>query len=272
MTWTGADLVSGIDHYLISSNGVDYDGIAFSNGTWTYGHLSDGARTISVRAYDRAGNFVQASVNITIDTIAPSLLAHNPTGNGVAVSNSFNVTFSEKMDTGSVMATINGDTATGSWNGNVVTFTSISTWTYNTAYTVTVKGTDLAGNSMSFTWSFETSNAGTIKGVLKDKNGGPIANAAITLSNGMSTTSDGDGYFSFANVTAGSYTMIITVNGHQTTIDNVVTSAGATNNLGSLIISSSGGIADIALVLGVVAVIIIALIIGMVFLGRRKKP
>ncbi len=83
--------------------------------------------------------------------------------------------------------------------GNVATYTP-NALEYNTEYTVTVQGEDLAGNAVSYQWSFSTVvTLGNIEGRIVDGDGTAIANATVTLSNGMTTTTDASGHFVFDN-------------------------------------------------------------------------
>ena len=272
VTWTGNDSGSGMDHYLVSTDGITFSDIAYLNGTWTYGHLADGVRTIYVRGIDKAGNVGGTSANITIDSIAPSLTAHTPSGNEIAVNAVLSVTFSEAMNASSFKATINAAAAIGSWTGNMVVFGPSSGLAYNTTYTIAVTGKDIAGNQVNFEWSFKTSDKGTIEGVLKDPSGNPIVNATVTLSNGMTVLSDGTGHYSFTNVTAGSYTLTISGDGYRTTIETVSVTAGLTKVIDSpLSAQGSASAGPDNTVMMVVAVgLFVVLLVGFVIYRRRK--
>jgi endo-alpha-N-acetylgalactosaminidase len=112
---------------------------------------------------------------------------------------------------------------------------------------------------------------GKIEGVLKDPNGNPIANATVTLSNGMSVTSDATGHFSFGNVTAGSYTLTVSGNGYKTITQHVNATPGLTNTLDSLNVQPTTNTElDTTMVLGIVALVIVVLFAGFVIYRRRS--
>ncbi|MGD0817083.1 MAG: carboxypeptidase-like regulatory domain-containing protein [Methanomassiliicoccales archaeon] len=117
-------------------------------------------------------------------------------------------------------------------------------------------------------------NEDTIEGVIKDAGGNPIANATVTLSNGMTTATDTKGHFSFENVLSGKYTLNATKAGLEPITQNVSASAGQTSELGALsaLASPSTTISDNGLIIGAAAVLIVALLLlFLVFIRRRKK-
>jgi hypothetical protein len=65
--WTGSDAMSGIDHYEIKVDNGEYSGMG-TQGKKTFGSLSDGSHTITVKAVDEAGNSWERSIGFSIDT------------------------------------------------------------------------------------------------------------------------------------------------------------------------------------------------------------
>jgi hypothetical protein len=73
--------------------------------------------------------------------------------------------------------------------------------------------------------------AGTLTGYIKDtdaNNGLPVANATVTLSNGASTTSNSSGYYTFASVPGGTYTLTASANCYSTASTSVTVTNNAT--------------------------------------------
>ncbi len=70
LIWTGTDIDSGISHYEIRLDGGSWQDVG-GQTNHTYSGLSDGEHTISVRAYDGAGNEKTESVVIEINTGNP---------------------------------------------------------------------------------------------------------------------------------------------------------------------------------------------------------
>ncbi|MEM3568366.1 MAG: Ig-like domain-containing protein [Candidatus Jordarchaeales archaeon] len=63
--WSGDDPVSGISHYIVRiDNGMWIDVGTSTN--YTFPSLSDGTHTVTVIAYDKAGNMSMATVSFTV--------------------------------------------------------------------------------------------------------------------------------------------------------------------------------------------------------------
>src|SRR6266545_872035 len=62
VTWDASDSLSGIDHYEVSVDGGAFQSTGASPSA-TFGDLAAGDHTVTVRAYDRAGNVQTASVS-----------------------------------------------------------------------------------------------------------------------------------------------------------------------------------------------------------------
>jgi hypothetical protein len=276
--WTVSESGSGLDSVEISINGGEW--ISVAENSYALRNLTDGSYTVAIRATDVAGNVGIAFAVFSVDNIAPTATI-SPSGDNVAISSVIVVEFSEAMNTSSVMITVEGfDSVTGtvSWNGNVATFTPSSALPYNSGYTVNVTGKDLAGNMMNPD-GYETfttmKDECTISGIVKDADGNAVANATVTLSNGVSTTTDVNGYFELTAVPSGSYTLTITKDGFQTVTQTVSTEAGETTDLATLSIaktaSANGDDGSMLWIAGAFVVLVAALLIVGFLLYRRKK-
>ena len=178
------------------------------------------------------------------------------------------------MNTSSVRVSVNGLNGTLTWKGNNVTFSPIAKMAYDTTYHVTVAGKDLTGNMVEYSWSFTTmKNEGTIEGVIKDANGNPIVDSTVTLSNGMTTTTDSDGRFSFDSVPSGNYTLNATKAGLEPISQSVSAFAGQTNELAALSATASpSSTSDNSFLIGAGAILFVALLVlFLLFIRRRKK-
>lgn len=120
--------------------------------------------TITVTGSDVAGNAMATAFTFSFrsemppDTTPPTITSSTPANNAmnVTATTRLSITFSEPMNTGSVSVstnpTIDQGTATWSNNDQTVTFsTPAGDWAYSTSYTVTVNGSDVAGNAMTAT-------------------------------------------------------------------------------------------------------------------------
>ena len=108
---------------------------------------------MKLKVTDNAGNFNETSVTFTVDKTAPTMIVNSPLGKYVASHASVSLTFNEAMNGSSVNATINGTAVKISWRGNNEVLTPSRSLAYDTTYTVSVSGKDLAGNSVLKTWN-----------------------------------------------------------------------------------------------------------------------
>lgn len=123
----------------------------------------NGSKSYTAKAFDAAGNSetsaaIAVTVNITVaDTTPPTIVSTNPANGAtdIAVNSTVVVTFSEAMNVATVAANLSPSLSLGtpvfSAGNTVATFTPISALSKGTAYTLTVSGQDLAGNSLSGT-------------------------------------------------------------------------------------------------------------------------
>jgi parallel beta-helix repeat protein len=249
-------------------------GICSGTDSWSANiALVEGNNHIIVTMTDSSGNHTSAEMTVICDIVAPVVTAYTPTSDAIAVDVPIAVTFSEPMNTASVSVSINGVSGTLSWNGNVATFTPSLALAYGTTYSVIVSGQDLAGNAVSYEWSFNTSNVGSISGTIEDASGNAIANATVTLSNGMTTTTDVNGHFVFDNVTAGTYDLTIAKDGYATITKSVSTSAGVINDAGILSVqaTTSNSSSNDLVIIGALFLVIVALLAAALVLFRRRK-
>ena len=140
-------------------------------------------------------------------------------------------------------------------------------------HTVEVRAFDRAGNYNDISRIFNVDIV-ALSGAVKNANGSAIANAKVTLSNGMSTTTDANGAFSFSNVTEGSYNLTVSKDGYQPVTRNGITiAAEQTTDIGPISVQAAVSTSDSGLTVTVVAVAIIALLAvgALAFFKRRKK-
>jgi hypothetical protein len=137
---------------------------------------------------------------------------------------------------------------------------------------VLVVGEDLAGNSVSMSWSFSTIKVGSVEGCLTTQGGRAITNATVTLSNGVTTTTDDDGRYVFENVTIGAYTITFVKSGFETVCVDVTVNANETSELNTMATESvkSATPSDNTPLIIVTALGVIA-VIGIVFVAYRRR-
>ena len=232
--WTGGDAVSGLSGFRFRMDSGAWSEMNAANVA-DLASLTQGEHVLTVQAMDAAGNTNERSVTFSVDSVKPTVTGFGPAGADVAVDGKVTVTFSEAMNQSSVVITIDGATGTVTWEGNAVTFAPGSPLAHLLGYTVSVSGNDLAGNPVSKSWSFTTiAYQGSLRGVLRDANGVPMANAHVVLSNGQNTTTDANGSFEFTNLAPGGYNMTISRDGYADTMMELTLGADQINDIGAV--------------------------------------
>ncbi|GEM_PF-2553474 len=279
--WHGSDSGSGIAYYSINldNSGWIEGGM---NTSYTFMGLIDGEHSVQVMATDNAGLVNSTIVFFTVDAIAPEATASAPTGNLVPIDTEISVTFSEPVNHRSVhISIISGGEAVGgsiTWNNNTLIFTPSASLEYATQYEVRVSGaTDSVGNVMeNYTWTFTTTNIGTVTGRVLDENGNPIAGATVTADTGESTTTDDNGNFSL-DVPMGARILTISKEGYEDTSVNATVVPGETTPLAPVELPESKGlIFGIPMSYLLIGIILLAAIIALALImkkkGRGKEP
>ncbi|MCA2978894.1 MAG: Ig-like domain-containing protein, partial [Myxococcaceae bacterium] len=120
--------------------------------------------TVTVGGADVAGNALAApftfsfTTGVAPDTTPPTLQSSTPAGGamGVPAATRLSLTFSEPMSPATVSVDVNpnlelGAEAWGNENRTITFSSPVDDWAYSTTYTVTVTGSDVAGNPMTET-------------------------------------------------------------------------------------------------------------------------
>ena len=264
--FTPSSVLKGSTEYTVTVGGEDLAGNELAETTWTF---------------------------TTADVTPPIITDKTPTGDDESTRTTINVTFSEAMNKTSVSIVINGVTGTIAWNGNTAVFTPSSVLKGSTEYTVKVNGKDVAGNALTeVSWTFTTADVATVSGMIKDKDGNPVAGATVTLTStstssrtGMvpvfsmqstvgrtlTTITDADGRYAFYDVSIGEYTVAAEKDGKKYTENVKVTAetiGSGTLAVDDVILSPKSGSDSTLLIIGVVAIVVLAAL-GAVFLVRR---
>jgi hypothetical protein len=86
--WTATDAQSGIDRFEVALDGGAPVVLPSTTTSQTFVGLADGSHSVTVTAFDEAGNSQAANVDFVVDTVQPSLSIDSPTeGSFLAVSN-----------------------------------------------------------------------------------------------------------------------------------------------------------------------------------------
>jgi len=147
LAWTASDAPSGIDHFEVSIDGGVATTIPSGTTTYVFTGVTDGSHTFRLRAIDRAGNAVTASVTATVDVSPPTLAISSPTAAAFIRSHSVIVTWTAGDATSGIdhyLVSLDG----GSAQTVVGTATSYTfAGTSDGSHTIVVTAVDRAGNT-----------------------------------------------------------------------------------------------------------------------------
>ncbi len=269
--WTAEDPTSSLNGTFVRVDGGNWTELG-SATAWIYS-LEDGAHTIEVKVTDAAGNSATATVNFTVDTTAPTAEV-SPTGDQASLSPLIVVEFSELMNQTSVEITVDGVEGSVDWSGNTATLTLSQRLAYGTAHNVTVTGTDLAGNSMTTSWTFSTLSVGSVQGKLVNGDGDPLEGIEVRLSNGDNVTTDSQGSFLFEQVGEGNYTLTVDADGYEVLSMSVESAAEGITDLGELTLVSAddggeNGGTPWVMVIAVLAIIAVVAVAAVVYFKKK---
>lgn len=268
ISWTASDLLSGVEHYEVSIDGISW--AAISSDTYTFSDLEDGDWTIYVRAFDTLGNVREISASFIIDTLVP-IAEVSPTGSDIDIFSDIVIRFSEAMNEASVTITIDGLPMLISWSGSEARC-SHPALECDSYYTVAVLGQDIAGNEMGTSWTFETTKTGDIIGTLTDESGAPLSNVAVELSTGIITTTNAFGRYTFSNVTAGLYTITVLQEGFEPMTMDVEVVGGESTTIGTSTLSAADGdlLSSNLLLLMLGLALVTVIVLGSMMVKRRR--
>ncbi|MEA3559989.1 MAG: right-handed parallel beta-helix repeat-containing protein [Candidatus Thermoplasmatota archaeon] len=194
--WWGSDPSSSELAYFIS----------IDKGGWEYlGNRTDkmidlpdeGGHLLEISVRDPAGNMYSDMVNITLDMTAPQIVEFNPeAGTGVEITDEIFVVFNEMMRTQEVWFNIKGKFSFMNWYGTKLLLSPEEGLQPGMEYTVSVSGSDLAGNSLEpFTWTFSTNGTARVSGSIIDENDKLLSGVKVSIGPDRSTMTDTSGSF-----------------------------------------------------------------------------
>ncbi len=265
---TGGEAIGGnLQGYEIWVDGVKMITAAPSENQFTRNY-TDGYHTVRIVAVDIANSTASDEVTFLVDTVAPGIESGLPVGDQEPVDTVIVVNFTKPMDHLATNITIPGVSGVMSWNGTVLTFTPSSYLAYGTSYTVTVTGRDLVGASISDSWTFTTTDMGTISGVVVDNNGKPLAGVSVTLDGGATVVTNDLGEFTF-NARAGPHNLTLSKSGWDGRTIPVTVQPGQSVGIGSFNVAPSNPLAIYGIIAAIAGVAIVAILIY--FSHRRRK-
>jgi hypothetical protein len=267
VSWHIVGPTSSVQYYLVKVDG----GAWINNSLRTSITLimpEDGMHLVDVQAWTELEGLYSANVFFVVDRAPPTVIWHGPTGSGVPISSAIVISFSEPMQTSEVKVT--GVQGHSSWEGANLTLTPNEPLLLDQEYTIVVSGQDLAGNNISgYSWSFSTTNQGTLTGQVRDDSNNTVADAEVVLllkgEVVASTTTDSQGMFQLS-APSGTYNLTISKSEIITRTVSVEIISGEETDLGVVSVELTP---DYTWVL--INVVIIAGAVGLFLVGRRNQ-
>lgn len=210
-------------------------------------------------------------LEIPADIAPPQVIAYSPQGRDAEQGSSISVTFSEDMNTSSVVVKVNNITEGGAWNDR--TFALSMPLEFETDYQVMVMGEDLSGNALEqFGWAFRTEDRNAeITGRVIDENAQPISGVLLWVGE-QETLTNVDGRFSLL-LSPGIHIINISAEGYLDQQYLITVEEGGDEDLGNITLdrapADGGGLDDLLLYIGLVVVIILA--VAAFLIWRRRK-
>jgi hypothetical protein len=145
LEWSIEDAGTGVDYAEYKLDAETWQSLPSDAGSLTRYDLSDGSHTITVRAFDVAGNDDQAVVQFTVDTLAPDVSISSPVEDDVRDTSDVDIVYTAD-GTGTDIVEVEMRVDGGTWETvgpSPITLASLD----DDDYTVEIRATDEAGHS-----------------------------------------------------------------------------------------------------------------------------
>lgn len=209
-------------------------------------------------------------VEIPADLIPPAILSWSPQGQDVEANEVVSVTFSEDMDTSTVVVTVNGVEVGGVWNDR--TYLLDISLDFETEYQVNVTGRDLSGNELApFIWNFRTEGReAEVSGRVVDEQGAPLSSVRVSVGD-QEVFTDGQGRFNLL-LSPGEHLLNISADGFIGRTLPLQVEEGGDMELGDIVLvlaeqDEPSGMGTLALA----GVAVMAAIASLLFLALRRR-
>jgi hypothetical protein len=266
VVWSGADAGNNIAGYQIWVDGTKVT--TAIPGENNFNDLfADGYHTVRIVVVDIANSTASDEVTFLVDTVLPRVLTRMPVGGQEPVNAQIVVNFSKAMDPAASSMTVDGVKGEVRWDGNMARFIPAVPLAYDTTFNVTLDAQDMVGNKVLQSWTFTTTDMGTIAGVVTDQGGNPLSGVKVALDNGdVSVTNDKGEFMHEAH--AGTHNLTLSKLGWDGRTVMVNLKPGQTLTLDSMEVTPVNPLATYGIIAAVAAVVLVGLIY---MVGRRRR-
>ena len=231
--WEASDSTSWISSVSVALDGRWSGELPGSTREETYTDLEEGGHTVTVRCIDAAGNMRESSLSFSVDTIPPGVTEHGPVGDDLDLDMRIFANFSETMDEDSLDIRVEGIEGEVVLYQGTLRFSPDSRLEWGRTYQVSVEGMDLAGNWMSYSWSFSTMDVAWINGVTASKGKDPLSGVDVYVEGERMFTSSDLGIFN-VTLSSGHYNITLVKEGYENYTFDVNLDPGQALDLGKL--------------------------------------
>ncbi|MBD3227653.1 MAG: hypothetical protein GF329_05650 [Candidatus Lokiarchaeota archaeon] len=221
-----SSIILDVNGSIISSSEYSYSGLT-NTLTYTPGSsLGEGLIIITVDSSDLLANTMASySWNFTIDITDPIASNENPVNLSTITDDSPDISVNladglSGIDNDSIILTVAGSVRSHDWNGSIVNWSGLLS---DGVINVRLDASDMAGNSIIFTWLFTIDTTGPIASNEDPVNNSLTNDVTPTISVNLTDTISG----------VDSSTIVLTVNGEVVSHNYVSNSVSWTNTTSS---------------------------------------
>lgn len=186
VTCAFSDLIGPVRAEVRIDGGVWHDITAAAFHVFT--GLADGPHLIEARAWDGSGRTVESSVQVVIDTGAPSVsLEQTPDG-------ALRLSFTEEVDH-NLTGLVASFPFSSHWDGDVLVVVPVDPLERGVPYELRVRSAEGAERPFSQTITFIVGNAGWVTGTVLDPGGSPLGGVFVVFDDGTAVLTAADGSF-----------------------------------------------------------------------------
>src|SRR2546422_357105 len=284
VTWSASDAGLGLGALRVSVDG-GAEIVLPSTATWyVFTGLADGAHTISVTAYDRAGNSATDSISVTTDASPPDLAITAPASGAKISSGTVQMTWTASDAVSGLghfeISLDGGPSMIRAATVRDITFSGLS----DASHTVTVTGFDQVGHSRIVSTTFVVDTVAPIVAISSPAGGASVPTSSVTVTWTASDAGSGIDHITISvdggaattlSASATSQTLTGLADGAHTVTVTVVDRAGnsetatRTFHVDTSPFSPSGPYGSTVLI-SLVLVLVVAAAAAILFLRRRR--